>query len=153
MARNWLITSAAFSWDIARSTLGSRTSPALTEATPAARASICSTKVILSGSFRSFRPSAHDPLQAFVFSFDSFFGQIAVLEAAIFLKADEIGELLEGSDPLSLAGEKAGGGLFEGGKEVGEGLVGHHDRGHGNRNPTHPHRRQFRDRHQLGFHS
>src|SRR3989338_786705 len=45
-SRNWLITSAAFSCDIARSTLGSTTSPAATAGSPAARARIFSATVM-----------------------------------------------------------------------------------------------------------
>jgi hypothetical protein len=43
---NWLSTSAAFSWDIAMSTRGSTTSPALTVAWPVARARIFSATVM-----------------------------------------------------------------------------------------------------------
>jgi len=43
-SRNWLMTSAVFSCDIAMSTAGSTTSPTLTEARPEARARIfCAT--------------------------------------------------------------------------------------------------------------
>ncbi len=46
ISRNWLMTRAAFSWDMARSTRGSTTSPARSASRPEARARIFSTTVI-----------------------------------------------------------------------------------------------------------
>src|SRR5271169_2087558 len=123
------MTRAAFSCDIARSTLGSTTSPAFTDLRPQARARIFSTVVILYVR-RLGWPWArlsNDFLVALVLGLDFFLGQVVVLQGAVVLEAHKIGELLERGDPLGLTRENAGGRLLQGGEKGHERFVRHHD--------------------------
>src|SRR5271169_1735790 len=93
ISRNWLITRAAFSCDIARSTRGSTTSPARTAPRPAALARIFSTAVApTSGPDGGADDDGGGPL---VFRLHPLLRQEFLLEGAVLRKADEVGELPE----------------------------------------------------------
>src|SRR5512143_3220164 len=147
ISRNWLITSAAFSCDIARSTRGSTTSPGRTEARPQARARIFSTTV---AAMSGLDTGGDDRVRPPVLRFDPLPRQELLLESAVLREPHEVGELLEARHKLGPAFEQARRRALERPEEVGERAVRDQDRGDGDRDSADPELLQLRDRDELG---
>src|SRR5271169_336645 len=150
ISRNWLITRAAFSCDIARSTRGSTTSPAWTEARSEALARIFSTAVAPTSHLDG---AGHDGRYALVLRLDPLFRQELLLQGAVLGKSDEVGELPEARHEIRSSFEETARRRLQRAEEVEEGAVRDHDRGHRNRDAADAELPQLRNRHELGLHA
>src|ERR1035437_5430932 len=149
ISRNWLITRAAFSCDIARSTRGSTTSPAWTDARPEARARIFSTTVAPTSGL----DGGHDGRCPVVLRLDSLLRQELLLESAVGRKTDEVGECLEARHEIGPPFEEARRRALQRAEEVEERTMDDHDRRHRDRDAPDADLLQLRDRHQLRLHA